>query len=156
VPPPRLGRSVGLGRKIGPRSAHSWDECGPTGGDRSWPSDLIRRPAASLAGSKPGRRPPPRNPRTFSLPPLSPYHETAAAAMVAAEEMTRRRRRGLLAGARARRWVSAPPSSSPLTAPRFGARSRAPRRLGGERRPCSWPHPGERRRRTFPRDGSRR
>ena len=62
APPPRPGRSVGLGRKIGSRSVYSWAECDPTGGDRSWPSDLIRRPAASLAGSKPGRRPPPPKP----------------------------------------------------------------------------------------------
>ena len=68
APPPRQGRSVGMGRKIGPRSAHSWAECGPTGGDRSWPSDLIQRPAASLAGSNPGRRPPPETLEHFHSP----------------------------------------------------------------------------------------
>ena len=54
--------------------------------------------------------------------------------MAAAEERTKRRRRGLLAGVRARQWVSAPPSSSPWMAPCFRARARAPRRPGGERR----------------------
>jgi len=59
-------------------------------------------------------------------------------AMAAAEEVTgRRRRRGLLAGAWAQRWVSAPPSSSPLTAPHFGARARASRHPVGERLPCA-------------------
>ena len=87
---------MGLAGISAPHVAPSWAKSGPTGGDRSWPSDLIRRSAASLARSKPGRRPPPTE-TLEHFHPLSLYHETAVAAMVTAEGMTRRRRRGLLA-----------------------------------------------------------
>ena len=53
--------------------------------------------------------------------------------MAAAEERTKRRHRGLPAGVRARRWVSAPPSSSPWMAPCFRARAHEPRRRAAER-----------------------
>ena len=151
APPPRPGHSVGLGRKIGPRSAHSWAECGPTGGDRSWPSDLIRRPAASLAGSKPGRRPP-RNPRTFSLSPFSLHAKQRRPRRRRPwrprrrgwrrHRPPRRRTRSAQAGARRRRvaWRRCPEP----------ARARTSGVPDGERRSPSGPHPGERRRRTFP------
>ena len=73
--------------------------------------------------------------------------------MVAAEERTKRRRRSLLAGVRARRWVSAPPSSSPWMAPCFRARAHAPRRPRGERR-LSVLGSGKLRRSPVPRIGS--
>jgi len=80
----------------------------------------------------------PRRPQTLGSFSLSVFslHETEATAAGhgGPAEWAGRRHRGLLAGARARRWVSAPPSSSPWMAPRFRARARAPRRPGGERR----------------------
>ena len=148
APPPRPGRSVGLGRKIGPRSAHSWAECGPTGGDRSWPSDLIRRPAASLAGSKLGRRPPPQHPRTFSLSPFSLH-----------AKQRRPRRRRPWRPRRRRGWRRHRPPRRRARSAHAGARRR---RVAWRRCPepararTSGPRPGERRRRTFSRGGGRR
>ena len=90
----------------------------------------------------------------LSLPVFS-LHETEAMAAGhgGRAEWAGRRHRGLLAGARARRWVSAPLSSSPWMAPRFRAHARAPRRPGGERRSILCRAPTKRAARVCPARG---
>ena len=136
--------SVGLGRESGARSAPSWAEFGPTGCP------------CSPREQKPAAGPPPGTPAPFPSPPFSLMRAAAAPEGDGngdrGKEMTRRRRRCLLAGARTRRWVSAPPSSSPLMALGFRARARASRHLGGERQ-LPVPRSGERQRILVPRIG---
>ena len=126
-----------------------------------------RRRALSAVGSDPtaGRDPRgikigdaglSRNPSgSFSLPLLSPRDAAATATGHGGRaERAGRRRRGLLAGARARQRVSAPPSSRPWTEPRFRAPHTRPRCPGAAsgRLHCA-AKSGERRRRCVTRTG---
>jgi len=102
----------------------------------------------------PRRRRSPSNPRSFS-PLLSPRERRQPRSGGDGQaERAGRRRRGLLAGARARQRVSAPPSSRPWTEPRFRAPHTRPRCPGAaSRRLHCAAKSGERRRRCVTRTG---
>jgi len=111
-------------------------------------STAVRHPRGMKTGD--GRRSP--NPRVHSLPP--PFLSHRAAAMGGRGKRAERRHRGLLAGACARRRVSAPPSSRPWTEPCSRAPRARPRRPGAaSRRLLCAVKSGERRRKRVPRTG---
>ena len=125
----RPGRRFGPPRHPLPRP-HG-PPAGPGGEARSGPSILIERSPARFAGSKPTTTRRPSNPSSFFPSPFSLLEtEATAAGHGSPAEWAGRRHRGLLAGARARRWVSAPPSSSPWMAPGSRAPHARPQRPG--------------------------
>ena len=112
----RPGRRIGPPRRPLPRP-HG-PPASPGGEALSRPPILIGWSPARFAGSKPTTTRRPSNPSSFFPSPFSLLEtEATAAGHGGPAEWAGRRHCGLLAGARARRWVSAPPSSSPWMAP---------------------------------------